>query len=224
MTIPNLSGVIKKDDVFRKGNGTYAADYVSWARIANHLHTSAPGWAFNVKPNPDGGHVWQAPDGSGYLVTYFTGPDRGTQTPDFLFPCQDNRNQPIPYEKVNCRTLTDTHRRALCANAAFAFSLGYELWAREEIQSSDGETQLLAKSPAASSLPPLEKPAAEASVPTLGKAAQAGQKAIASAKTLEALKALGERLTTRHKSGDLNDDEHRYLFEQLLAKEDELAQ
>jgi hypothetical protein len=138
MTIPNLAGVISKDDVFRKGSGSYAADYVSWARIANHLHTSAPGWEFHLKPAPDGGHVWQAPDGSAYLVTYFSGPE-DQATPDFVYPCQDNRNQPIKFDKVSCRTLTDSHRRALCANAAFTFSLGYELWAREEIEEAKGE-------------------------------------------------------------------------------------
>ena len=138
MTIPNLAGVISKDDVFRKGSGSYAADYVSWARIANHLHTSAPGWEFHLKPAPDGGHVWQAPDGSAYLVSYFTGPE-DQATPDFVYPCQDNRNQPIRFDKVSCRTLTDSHRRALCANAAFTFSLGYELWAREEIEEAKGE-------------------------------------------------------------------------------------
>jgi len=138
MTIPNLAGVISKDDVFRKGSGSYAADYVSWARIANHLHTSASGWEFHLKPAPDGGHVWQAPDGSAYLVSYFTGPE-DQATPDFVYPCQDNRNQPIRFDKVSCRTLTDSHRRALCANAAFTFSLGYELWAREEIEEAKGE-------------------------------------------------------------------------------------
>jgi len=138
MTIPNLAGVISKDDVFRKGSGSYAADYVSWARIANHLHTSAPDWEFHLKPAPDGGHVWQAPDGSAYLVSYFTGPE-DQATPDFVYPCQDNRNQPIRFDKVSCRTLTDSHRRALCANAAFTFSLGYELWAREEIEEAKGE-------------------------------------------------------------------------------------
>ena len=138
MTIPNLAGVISKDDVFRKGSGSYAADYVSWARIANHLHTSASGWEFHLKPAPDGGHVWQAPDGSAYLVSYFTGPE-DQATPDFVYPCQDNRNQPIRFDKVSCRTLTDSHRRALCANAAFTFSLSYELWAREEIEEAKGE-------------------------------------------------------------------------------------
>jgi len=57
MTIPNLAGVVTKDDVFRKGTGSYAADYVSWARIAMHLHAKAPGWEFALREAPDGGHV-----------------------------------------------------------------------------------------------------------------------------------------------------------------------
>ena len=149
MTIPNLAGVINKDDVFRKGSGSYAADYVSWARIANHLHTAAPGWEFHLKPAPDGGHVWQAPDGSAYLVTYFSGPE-DQATPDFVYPCQDNRNQPVRFDKVSCRTLTDSHRRALCANAAFTFSLGYELWAREEIEAATQEPVKTVEEPAPS--------------------------------------------------------------------------
>lgn len=135
MTIPNLAGVITKEDVFRKGTGSYAADYCSWARIANYLHTKAPGWEFALREAPEGGHVWKAPDGTGYIVSYFIGPDRQF-TPDFVFPCQDNRNQPIAFEKVSCRTLTDSHRRALAANSAFTFGLGYELWAREEIEAA----------------------------------------------------------------------------------------
>jgi len=47
----------------------------------------------------------------------------------------DNRNNPIQCEKISARTFTDSHRRALCACAAFAFGLAYELWAKEEIES-----------------------------------------------------------------------------------------
>ena len=157
MPTPNLAGVIKKDDVFRKGTGSYAADYVSWARIANHLHTHAPEWEFALREAPEGGHVWKAPDGTGYVVSYFIGPDRQF-TPDFVFPCQDNRNQPIPFEKVSCRTLTDTHRRALCANAAFTFSLGYELWAKEEVEAATSSEPAPAKPKANAESKPQPKP------------------------------------------------------------------
>jgi hypothetical protein len=132
MTYPNLAGVITKDDVYSKGTGSYAASYVAWARIANHLHTNANGWEFHLKQTQDGNHVWKAPDGTGYLIGYFTGPE-DQATADFPFPIMDNRNNAIQFDKISARALTDAHRRALCACAAFTLSLGYELWAKEEV-------------------------------------------------------------------------------------------
>ena len=132
MTYPNLAGIITKDDVYSKGNGNYAASYVAWARIANHLHTHASGWEFHLKPTRDGEHIWKAPDGTGYLIGYFTGPG-DEATADFPFPIMDNRNNAVQFDKISARALTDAHRRALCACAAFSLSLGYELWAKEEV-------------------------------------------------------------------------------------------
>lgn len=155
MTYPNLAGVITKDDVFRKGTGSYAADYVSWARIANYLHTHASGWMMQVKQAPDyQGHVWKSPDGSGYLTVFFKHED-GTQTPDFIYAITDNRNVPIAWDKINSRMVCDSHRRALCAASAFFFSLGYELWAREEIEEAKAD----------SPLPTVEQPAAAKAKP-----------------------------------------------------------
>lgn len=158
MTYPNLAGVITKDDVYSKGTGSYAASYVAWARIANHLHTHAPGWEFHLKPNQDGRHIWQAPDGTGYLVGYFTGPE-DQATADFPFPVMDNRNNPVQLDKISARALTDAHRRALCACAAYTLSLGYELWAKEEVAEAG------AAPAAAASVAPVEtkaKPAIKA--------------------------------------------------------------
>ena len=131
MEIPDLSGAIDAKDVHTKGGG-FAAKYMAWAKIAQLLHQKAPGWQFHLKINQQTGHTWQAPDGTGYLVCCFTNPE-GEQTADFLFPIMDHRNNPIPFEKITARSLTDSHRRGLCACAAFTFSLGYELWAKEEI-------------------------------------------------------------------------------------------
>ena len=129
---PQLGGVISSDDISTKGSGSYAADYVNWAKIAHLLHVHAPGWQFTLSSAPDGGHVWKAPDGTGYVVGYFINGDQ--VTPDFPQACMDNRNNPIPFERITARTLTDTHRRCLCTAAAFAFGLGYELWARVEVE------------------------------------------------------------------------------------------
>ena len=164
MTYPNLAGVITKDDVHSKGTGNYAASYVAWARIANHLHTHAPGWEFHLKPSPDRDHIWKAPDGSGYLVGYFTGPD-DQATADFPFPVMDNRNNAIQFDKISARALTDAHRRALCACAAFTLSLGYELWAKEEVAEAGAApaapVEAKAKPAAKAKQEPVAEPVAE---------------------------------------------------------------
>ena len=163
MTYPNLAGIITKDDVYTKGTGSYAASYVAWAKIANHLHTHAPGWEFHLKPAQDGTHLWKAPDGTGYLIGYFTGPE-DQATADFPFPVMDNRNNPVQYDKISARALTDAHRRALCACAAFSLSLGYELWAKEEVAEAGSTTTetVVVEVPDAKPKPAAKKQAAPA--------------------------------------------------------------
>ena len=138
MTIPNLAGVITKADVDTKGSGSYAASYVNWAKVCHLLHTKAPGWEFHLKPYSNGSLIWPAPDNTAFVVGYFTGPDEQA-TADFPFPAMDNRNAPIALDKVSARVLSDTHRRALCAAAAFTFGLAYELWAKEEVENPHRE-------------------------------------------------------------------------------------
>jgi hypothetical protein len=163
MTYPNLAGIITKDDVYTKGTGSYAASYVAWAKIANHLHTHAPGWEFHLKPAQDGTHLWKAPDGTGYLIGYFTGPE-DQATADFPFPVMDNRNNPVQLDKISARALTDAHRRALCACAAFSLSLGYELWAKEEVAEagSTATETVVIEVPEAKAKPAAKKQAAPA--------------------------------------------------------------
>ena len=133
LKIPNLAGVITKADVDTKGTGSYAASYVNWAKVAHLLHEHAPGWDFHLRPALEGNLLHQAPDGTAFVVGYFDGPD-GETLADFPFPCMDNRNNPIQLEKVSARILTDTHRRALAACAAFSFGLAYELWAKDPVE------------------------------------------------------------------------------------------
>jgi len=159
--LPDLSGIIQKSDVFKKGSGSYSADYVSWARIAHYLHVHANGWQFHLRPTPDGaGTVWTAPDGTGYVIGYFSFDD-GFTTADFPFPCMDNRNNPIPVEKVSSRVLTDTHRRALCACSCFTFGLGFEIWAKAEIaDAQEAQPAPAAKTAAKSKSTPAPQPPA----------------------------------------------------------------
>ena len=146
--IPNLAGVITKADIDTKGTGSYAASYVNWAKVAHLLHEHAPGWDFNLRPAADGSLLHRAPDGTAFVVGYFCAPDDSVLA-DFPFPCMDNRNNPIQLEKCSARTLSDTHRRALAACAAFSFGLAYELWAKDPVEDPHRETPEPAPAPAA---------------------------------------------------------------------------
>lgn len=132
-TIPQLGDVITSEDVSTKGTGAYKAEYVNWARVAHLLHCHAAGWQFHLRPTADGQHVWQAPDGTAYVVGYFTSPT-GETTPDFPQAIMDNRNNAIPFDRVSARDLTDSHRRCLCTAAAATFGLAWQLWAREPLE------------------------------------------------------------------------------------------
>jgi hypothetical protein len=90
----------------------------------------------------------------------------------------DNRNNAIQFDKISARALTDAHRRALCACAAFTLSLGYELWAREEVAEAG------TASSSAPSVAPAEakaKPAAKAKQEPAAKPSVGASEAISAA-------------------------------------------
>jgi len=158
--IPNLAGVITKADVDTKGSGSYAASYVNWAKVAHLLHEHAPGWEFHLEPATDGGLLHRAPDGTALVIGHFAGPG-GQQLASFPFPCMDNRNNPIQLDKVSARILTDTHRRAMCACAAFSLGLAFELWSKDPVEDPHREepaAKPAQKAPAKAAAKPSSKP------------------------------------------------------------------
>ena len=136
MNLPYLAGVVTANDVRQKGSGSYAADFVSWAKIMQLINKNAPGWMPQLAIAPDGGNVFKAPNNSGYVQVSFIHSDEG-ETMEWPQAIMDNRNNPIPYDKISARDITDTHRRAICSAAAAFFSLGFELWAREEYAAAE---------------------------------------------------------------------------------------
>ena len=129
--MPNLAGVITLSDVKQKGSGSYAADYVPWAKISCLLLKHANGWLPELQRTVEGGIVHKAPNGTGYLMIQFINGDYGT--PFWSYAIMDNRNQPIPYDKISARDIADSHRRGMCSAAAHFFGLAAELWSRDEI-------------------------------------------------------------------------------------------
>ncbi len=137
---PYLAGEITEKDIQEKPTG-FRAKYMAWAKVSQIMNEKASGWDFHLRPSPEGGHVWKAPNGTGYLTCYFTGPET-EQTSDVLFAVMDTRKNPMKLETITARTLTDNTRRAYCLGCAYFFSLGYELWAKEEIEEINSEESI----------------------------------------------------------------------------------
>lgn len=141
--IPNLAGIATKDLVETIGGGSFKASYINWARTFNLLHEAAPGWCLEILTAPDGGQVFRAPGNGGYLMLRFVHLD-GTALPAVPQAIMDTRNQPIAFDKISARDVTDTHRRGGCLAAAMSFGLAHELWAKMPLESGysgqDGDT------------------------------------------------------------------------------------
>lgn len=137
---PNLAGVITLSDVKQKGTGSYAADYIPWAKVTQLLNEHANGWLPELTTTVDGGLIHKAPNGTGFLYIRFVNVDLAIETPDWPYAITDNRNNPIPLEKISSRDIADSHRRGICSAAAAFFALGYELWAREEVAAASPES------------------------------------------------------------------------------------
>ena len=214
MTIPNLAGVIKKDDIYQKGGGSFKASYVAWAKTSQLLREHAPGWTFHLAAK-DGNYVWEAPDGTGYLMCYFAVDrehrEKHGNMPLFPFPIMDNRNMPVKLEKISSRILTDSHRRALCACACFTFGLAFEIWADEEVLEAGVQPEK--PKPKASNIPP----------PNDGSLKKTFVSAIKAANDLKSLETYRTKFTDRHQQGALTDAERDELLEAYMEKEESLA-
>ena len=131
MKKPNLKGTIQPEDIYKKGK----YKYVSWARTSEYLNELATGYDFHLEMPPTyetTGVVWAAPDGTGYLMGYFTDPE-GRKGAIYPYSIMDMRNNPMKLDKISARDITDSHRRGFCFCAAKEFNLGSELWTGNEI-------------------------------------------------------------------------------------------
>lgn len=137
---PNLAGIATQDLVETIG-GSFKAPYINWARTMNLLHLHGPGWSIEMQSSQDGNHTFKAPDGTGYLMLRLVHLD-GTVTPYSPQAIMDTRNNPVPFDKIHSRHVTDTHRRGSCMVCAFETGLAYELWAKMPLESGYGDHEI----------------------------------------------------------------------------------
>ena len=133
---PNLAGVIEIKDVHQLPTG-FKAKYMAWAKVASIFNKECPGWSHHVKRNEqDGTPLFDAPDGSMYFIFYFVDPE-GNKYSDFIYPIMGNNKKALKRDQIDAREISDSQRRGFVAHCAFQFSLGYELWAKEEIEDNE---------------------------------------------------------------------------------------
>ena len=133
---PNLKGVIEIKDVHQLPTG-FKAKYMAWAKVASIFNEQCPGWSHHVKRNEqDGTPLFDAPDGSMYFIFYFVDPE-GNKYSDFIYPIMGNNKKALKRDQIDAREISDSQRRGFVAHCAFQFSLGYELWAKEEIEDNE---------------------------------------------------------------------------------------
>jgi len=209
MERPILDNIVTTEDVYEKAG----RQYCKWSRIAYYLNIHAKGWNFHLKLNSESptspsflDSVWKAPDGSGYLMCYFTDP-QGGETGLFPYAIMDNRNNPIKIDRISARDVSDSHRRALAACAAFTFSLGYELWAFNEVASAN-ETERPHKSRQAA--PPQN-------------VFIAAKAAIEKETDFERLLSHESNLEVRYTQGKITQEEYNHLSSLLKNKKTELT-
>ena len=135
--IPNLGGLITKDDLYYKGK----VPYCSWAKTAQRIREHAPNWFFALEPDPNGQIVWMAPNNTGYLMGYYQNIETGIKLPFYPYAITDFRNNSIAYEKISSTDVLKAHRRCLCACACFSFGDAFELWAGLEVEDAKKEEE-----------------------------------------------------------------------------------
>ena len=56
-----------------------------------------------------------------------------------------NNKKALNKDSIDAREISDTQRRGFVAHCAFQFSLGYELWAKEEIEDNEPHLKVVPK-------------------------------------------------------------------------------
>ena len=135
MSVPYLGGELKKGETEKKGR----FDYAAWAVICNKLNNREERWQPGIRFNPDG-LPYHICGNTAAVLIYFKEYETGKETPDWFYPITDHKNNPIQLDKLTSWDINNGHKRGICSAAAGFFSLGYEIWAKEELADMEVET------------------------------------------------------------------------------------
>jgi len=135
MSVPYLGGELKKGETEKKGR----FDYAAWAVICNKLNNRDERWQPGIRFNPDG-LPYHICGNTAAVLIYFKEYETGKETPDWFYPITDHKNNPIQLDKLTSWDINNGHKRGICSAAAGFFSLGFEIWAKKELEEMEVET------------------------------------------------------------------------------------
>ena len=135
MPVPYLGGELKKGETEKKGR----FDYAAWAVICNKLNNREERWQPGIRFNPDG-LPYHICGNTAAVLIYFKEYETGKETPDWFYPITDHKNNPIHLDKLTSWDINNGHKRGICSAAAGFFSLGFEIWAKKELEEMEVET------------------------------------------------------------------------------------
>ena len=135
MSVPYLGGELKKGETEKKGR----FDYAAWAVICNKLNNRNERWQPGIRFNPDG-LPYHICGNTAAVLIYFKEYETGKETPDWFYPITDHKNNPIQLDKLTSWDINNGHKRGICSAAAGFFSLGFEIWAKKELEEMEVET------------------------------------------------------------------------------------
>jgi hypothetical protein len=135
MPVPYLGGELKKGETEKKGR----FDYAAWAVICNKLNNRDERWQPGIRFNPDG-LPYHICGNTAAVLIYFKEYETGKETPDWFYPITDHKNNPIQLDNLTSWDINNGHKRGICSAAAGFFSLGFEIWAKKELEEMEVET------------------------------------------------------------------------------------
>ena len=167
--IPDLAGVITKQDVDQKGSN---ASYVNWSKTLQLLRKHAPGWLLEVQENDGaesaGSFLFPSSKGCSVRVRYRH--VSGFATPWVMQALMDFKNNDVSLGQAGDVAINKAIMRGACKAACVHFGLAYELWAKDPVED--------AYDPSDSDKAPAKKPAAAlAAVPDTQEEAPATESA-----------------------------------------------
>ena len=131
--IPDLAGVITKQDVDQKGSN---AAYVNWSKTLQLLRKHAPGWLLEVQENDGaesaGSFLFPSAKGCSVRVRYRH--VSGFATPWVMQALMDFKNNDVSLGQAGDVAINKAIMRGACKAACVHFGLAYELWAKDPIE------------------------------------------------------------------------------------------